>query len=175
MYRHFVVLGAAIAVSLGVAHEMQGLKPRPGVAQAAPIATPMAEAVAAAPTPAEGSAAQVSKAADGHYWAEAEVNGRWIHCLIDTGASVVALTPADAERLGVDVHNLTYDAPVNTANGLTKAARVKLDYVSVAGARVGDVPAMVVKDGLSTSLLGMSYLGRLSRMEATPSALILRP
>jgi aspartyl protease family protein len=87
----------------------------------------------------------------------------------------VALTAADAERLGVDVHNLSYDQPVNTANGVSHAARVKLDYVSVAGARVGEVPAMVVKDGLTTSLLGMSYLGRLSRFEATPSALILRP
>jgi aspartyl protease family protein len=64
---------------------------------------------------------------------------------------------------------------VITANGQVHAAEVKLDSVSVAGARVNGVDALVVEKGLSTSLLGMTYLGRLSRFEATPSALILRP
>ena len=62
---------------------------------------------------------------------------------------------------------------MTTANGRTHAARIQLDYVAVSGARVEQVPAMVIADGLSTSLLGMSYLGRLSRFEATPTSLIL--
>jgi len=64
---------------------------------------------------------------------------------------------------------------VTTASGKTLAAQVRLDNVTVAGARVDSVDALVVRDGLSTSLLGMTYLGRLSRFEATPEALILRP
>jgi aspartyl protease family protein len=52
---------------------------------------------------------------------------------------------------------------------------VKLKRVSVAGATVADVDALVIEDGLDTSLLGMTYLGRLSRFEATRTALILRP
>jgi aspartyl protease family protein len=52
---------------------------------------------------------------------------------------------------------------------------VELDYISVAGARVEHVPALVLEEGLETSLLGMTYLGRLSKFEATQSALILRP
>jgi aspartyl protease family protein len=119
--------------------------------------------------------AEIVKAADGHYWAEAEVDGRWIHCLIDTGATTVALTEQDAERLGLNPSTLSYDLPMSTANGRTEAARVNLDYVSVAGARVQTVPAVVVRQGLSVSLLGMSYLGKLSRFEATPTSLILRP
>ena len=115
------------------------------------------------------------KATDGHFWAEAEVDGRWIHCLIDTGASYVALTREDAERLGLSASTLNYDTPVVTANGKTRAARVQLDYVAVAGAKVEQVPALVIADGLSSSLLGMSYLGRLSRFEATPTSLVLRP
>ena len=65
--------------------------------------------------------------------------------------------------------------PVRTASGEARAAPVKLDYVSIAGARIDSVDALVVRDGLETSLLGMSYLGRLSRFEATPEGLILRP
>lgn len=119
--------------------------------------------------------AQISKAADGHYWAQANVNGRWVKFLVDTGASAVALTGADAQRLGIDLASLDYTRPVTTASGQTMAAQIKLDQVTVAGARVDDVDALVVRDGLSTSLLGMTYLGRLSRFEATRTALILRP
>ena len=125
--------------------------------------------------PAASQAAQISKASDGHYWAQANVNGHWVKFLVDTGASAVALTGVDAQRLGVDLAGLEYDRPVTTASGQTMAAQIRLDHVTVAGARVDAVDALVVRSGLSTSLLGMSYLGRLSRFEATKTALILRP
>ena len=60
-------------------------------------------------------------------------------------------------------------------SGLARAAPVQLASVSVAGTRVEAVEALVVEDGLSYSLLGMSYLGRLSGFEATPRGLTLRP
>ena len=125
----------------------------------------------------EGSSSKVaslSKAADGHYWAEAQVEGRRVRFLVDTGASIVALTTADAQRLGLDSRTLAFDQPVSTAGGRAMAAAVTLDYVSVAGARVDDVEAVVMREGLETSLLGMTYLGRLSRFEASRDSLILR-
>ena len=64
---------------------------------------------------------------------------------------------------------------VQTASGLASAAPVELEAVSVAGARVERVQALVVEEGLAYSLLGMSYLGRLSAFEATPAGLTLRP
>lgn len=175
MFKHTGVLAVAVGVALVVA---KGLFSYAG-SQAAATSRPQIAAVAtsdpvSAPA-ARGGAAEVVKAPDGHYWAEAEVNGRWIHCLVDTGATAVALTPQDAARLGLDTSALSYDTPVATAHGQTRAARVQLAHVSVAGATVDDVPAMVVQDGLTASLLGMSYLGRLSSIEATPTTMILRP
>jgi len=162
-----VVLGAtgvALTMVPGPAPQAQALLPAP----AAPPAPP--------PAPAAGAAeAAVSKAADGHFWAEASVNGARVRFLVDTGATTVALTEADARRLGLDPAELDYSTAVRTAAGETRAAAVKLASVSVAGARINDVDALVVREGLATSLLGMSYLGRLSRFEATQSALILRP
>jgi len=125
--------------------------------------------------PSTVGAAAVVKSADGHYWAEALVNGKRVRFLVDTGASAVALTLADAKRLGFTAADLNYTAEVSTANGKARVAPVNLDSVSVAGARVTGVQAFVVENGLETSLLGMTYLGRLSRFEATQHALILRP
>jgi aspartyl protease family protein len=130
------------------------------------------------PAPAVASvddgAAQIVKAADGHFWAEAKVDGRAVRFLIDTGATAVALSQTDAKRLGIDTKTLDYSYRVMTASGETRAASVKLASISVAGAQVRDVEALVVEKGLETSLLGMTYLGRLSSFQATPRALVLR-
>jgi aspartyl protease family protein len=125
--------------------------------------------------PASGQEGEVAKSADGHYWAQGEVNGRAVRFLVDTGATAVALTAEDAVRLGLDPKTLRYGYQVMTASGQVRAAEVKLASISVAGAKVDDVDALVIEKGLPSSLLGMSYLGRLSRFEATKTALILKP
>ncbi len=117
----------------------------------------------------------IPKASDGHYWVNAVVNEKAVKFLVDTGATVVALTPADAQRLGFNAGNLVFDQKISTANGQTLGARVTLVTVGVGQSEVQNVDAMVIKEGLSTSLLGMSYLGRLSRIDVTPSSLVLHP
>lgn len=161
MFRHAAILAVAVMSALGAARGLEAF--------AAPRAAP------AAALSSSGPPAQVNKAPDGHYWAQADVDGRWVRFLVDTGASAVALTGADAQRLGLDLDQLDYARPVTTASGQTKAALIKLHHVSIGGARLDDVDALVVRDGLPASLLGMSYLGRLSRFEATRDTLILRP
>ena len=117
----------------------------------------------------------VAKGADGHFWADADVNGKSVHFLVDTGATAVALTPQDAERLGIRAKDLKYGYDVTTAGGGARAAAVTLASISINGARVENVQALVVADGLDVSLLGMSYLGRLTRFEATRSTLRFEP
>lgn len=119
--------------------------------------------------------ASIAKGGDGQYWAEAEVNGSRVRFLVDTGASAVALTLADARRLGIATDKLDYNYKVVTASGEARAAAVTLGRVSVAGAALNDVQALVIESGLESSLLGMTYLGRLASFEATRTALILRP
>lgn len=162
-----VVLGFALMASFGTALTIRHLE-GDGLAQAA---TPVVEAAAGA----SGTDAQVVKGADGHYWAEANIDGKAVRVLVDTGASVVALTRADALRLGVDPEPEAFTGKVQTASGVVRAAPVQLKTISVAGARVDRVEALVVEQGLEYSLLGMSYLGRLSAFSATPTGLTLRP
>ena len=97
------------------------------------------------------------------------------HAFREISATQVVLTPADAQRLGFAQGELVYDQKVITANGPSYAALITLNSVGVGQSTVRNVQALVVKEGLTTSLLGMSYLGRLSRFEATPSSLILHP
>lgn len=124
---------------------------------------------------AHGAPAQVMKGRDGHYWADALIEGRAVRMMVDTGASVVTLTPNDAARLGLRLTNHDFSGTVITASGPVRAAPVQLQTVAVAGARVERVQALVVEHGLPHSLLGMSYLGRLSAFTATPASLTLRP
>lgn len=140
---------------------------RPGSEAAVSLAAPS--------TTTDTHTVAIPKASDGHFWANAVVNDKAVHFLVDTGATVVVLTPADARRLGFDENALTFNRQVITANGPTQAAEVTLSTVGVGQSTVHNVDALVLKDGLATSLLGMSYLGRLSRFEATPSSLILHP
>jgi len=137
------------------------------------------QAHAAVPAPAHapsvGAPAQVLKAADGHYWADARIDGKTVRIMVDTGASVVVLTPADAARLGLRLDADDFSGTIATASGSARAAPVELRTVAVAGARVDHVEALVVERGLPHSLLGMSYLGRLSSFSATPAGLTLRP
>lgn len=163
------VVGLAMATSLSAAFWLNRLG-GPGEAQAAPVVVS-----AAAPVAARGSVAQVVKGADGHFWAEARIDGRAVRVMIDTGATVVALTLDDARRLGVTPNEADFTATVRTASGPVPAAPVRLKTVAVGGAEVRDVEALVLHDGLPHSLLGMSYLGRLSAFEATPVGLTLRP
>jgi aspartyl protease family protein len=142
------------------------------------IARLEAEGFASGP-PKPGSGA-VSKAADGHFWADAQVNdaegpAQKVRFLVDTGATAVALTPEDAEKLGIKISDLKYGHNVTTAGGTARAAAVTLASVSINGARLENVQALVVSDGLDVSLLGMSYLGRLTRFEATRETLRFEP
>ena len=163
-----IVMGMATLSSLSVAWVLSHQTPR-----AAQAATPVAPIVTASPIP--GQPAQIAKSADGHFWAEADIDDRAIRVLVDTGASVVALTRGDAQRLGLSLMPADFTITVQTASGSARAAPVELDHVAVAGARVEKVQALVVEEGLPHSLLGMSYLGRLSAFEARPTGLTLRP
>jgi aspartyl protease family protein len=111
----------------------------------------------------------------GHYYASAEINGRPIDVLVDSGASIVALTYEDAQRAGVGVRDSDYTHRVSTANGLAKVAPVTLDRVSIGDITVRNVQAAVSEPGkLGTSLLGMSFLGRLQQIDIRSGVLVLK-
>jgi aspartyl protease family protein len=111
----------------------------------------------------------------GHFITTAQINNSPIQVLVDTGASAVALSFEDAQRAGLQPNTLTFDIPVNTANGTGYAAHVMLRKVEIGTVRVADVEGMVLQKGaFHGTLLGMSFLGRLSSFTVENGTLILK-
>jgi len=118
---------------------------------------------------------RIRRRPDGHFIAKTQVNGVSLIMLVDTGASTVVLKPADAQKLGIDVDRLRYSVPVQTANGTTYAAHVRLRNLTLGPISLNDVEALVAKPGaLKENLLGMSFLSRLRSYEFTTDMLTLR-
>ncbi len=114
------------------------------------------------------------RGSDGHFHVNAQVDGKYVEFLVDTGASDVVLTDFDARRLGIDMRALNYNRPYHTANGIIYAAQITLDEVSVGTVSVRNVRASVNPGQMEQSLLGMSFLTRLSSFEVSGKRLRLR-
>ncbi len=110
---------------------------------------------------------------DGHFYATAEVNGAPVRFMIDTGASDLVLTEADAQAAGFDTGRLNYVLPTITANGRTMSAPVRLDTVTLGDLVDQAVPASVSGGELDQSLLGMRYLERFSSVRFEGNMLYL--
>lgn len=116
----------------------------------------------------------LTSGAGGHYRTDAEINGRPLSVLVDTGATSVALRYSDARNLGLVVPGDRFDVSAKTANGMVKGIRVRINSIRIGGISVRDVDALVLPDeALSENLLGMSFLGKLHRFEANAGRLIL--
>lgn len=123
----------------------------------------------------EGRSVRVRRHWNGHFIAKAQVNGKVVSMIVDTGASTVVLRPEDAKSAGINTARLNYTVPIQTANGRAFAARVRLDRVMIGPVALGDVEALIAMPGsLHQSLLGMSFLNRLRSYEFSGDFLILR-
>lgn len=97
----------------------------------------------------------------GHFMGNGAINGRAARFMVDTGATVVAISAADADRMGLNYRN-GQRGMVNTANGPATAYRVNLNSVRVGDVEVYNVDAVVMPAPMDYVLLGNSFLGRFS-------------
>lgn len=120
-----------------------------------------------------GSRIEVPRAPDGHYYLNAEINGVAMRLVVDTGASQIVLSRADAARVGIDTETLVFPGRALTANGAVRTAPVRLDSVAIGPILDSNVRAVVNGGEMAGSLLGMDYLQRFSRVEITAGRLVL--
>nr|WP_070959738.1 TIGR02281 family clan AA aspartic protease [Hyphomonas sp. Mor2] len=112
---------------------------------------------------------------DSHYWTRALVNQKTsVEFMVDTGASVVALTYKDAQKMGLRPDQLDYRWEIRTAGGKTLGASVMIDTIQIGQVKVKNVEAMVLRTDLEQSLLGMSFLRELYSYEFRGERLIIQ-
>lgn len=126
--------------------------------------------------PGAGGAGEVelSRAPDSHFYADAAINGRPVRMMVDSGASIIALTRADAEAIGIDVDRLPVAGTARTAGGDVPMRGVRLESVEVGGIEVRGVEAAVVEADMGVSLLGQSYLAKLGAVTVEGDTMRLR-
>ena len=123
----------------------------------------------------EDGAVRVRAQRDGHFYIDSRVNGAEVRFLIDTGASIVALSPDDAERIGFEPAQLSFSQRLHTAGGIVRAAPVVIRSLELGDIRLSNVRAVVNGERLPHSLLGISALERLGGYEVRDGTLTLRP
>lgn len=117
----------------------------------------------------------LDKSSNGHFEARASVDGATVRFIVDTGATATVLTAADAAEAGIDPEALSYSIPVATANGISHAARAKVDEIRIGAIVREQMTVLVAERGLlDRSLLGMDFIGTLSGFDVRGDRLILR-
>ncbi len=151
-----------------------------GVTNHAPLQSYLATAVHVSPEnaiePSSGpKAVRIRRNAVGQFVARGGINQSATEFLVDTGAAVVLLRQTDAEKAGIDIAALTFSVPVETANGTTYAAPVRVRNLTVGPIQIDGMEALVAAPGsLNESLLGISFLRRLRSYELAGDFMTLR-
>jgi aspartyl protease family protein len=155
----------------GATFDIQGRRVTLALGSARTQASP----VAAASYPSSANYAMVPSDKWGNLFADGQVNGLPIRFIVDTGATFITFPAGEARRLGIDYHS-GQKTVMETANGDVQGYRVKLDTVRVGEIAVQDVDAVIIEgNGLSSALLGMSFLNRVDmRREGTNLTLTKR-
>lgn len=115
----------------------------------------------------------IRASANGHFYVEAKVNGVSVNFMIDTGASDVALSKEDAQRIGINPNTLSYTKIYQTANGATRGAPIKLKRLQIGDFILDNFPASVNEGELGDSLLGMRALKELGGFNVQGDQMII--
>jgi len=149
----------------------------PGPVALAPPAPTKAAAQADTAASGDFGFRQTSVAADprGQFHADALIEGVPVEMLIDTGATVVAISAGTAARLGVSPDPGAPKWRMNTANGVSFASPVILRRVTIGSIDMSDVQAVVMPASAGEmDLLGASFLKRLASVEQRDGVLLLK-
>ena len=106
-----------------------------------------------------GTRIVMTESGGGHFMTPGQINGRAVQFMVDTGATSVAMSVSEAERVGIK-YKLGQPVRMSTANGTTQGHRVTLNSVRVGDVEVYDVEAVIVPQAMPFLLLGNSFLSR---------------
>jgi aspartyl protease family protein len=166
--KQLVITVIAIGLAVG------WLAPREDAPKGEHVATAQSSAsLAAARTRNASGDAVLNRSPDGHFYADVSIDSQDLHMLVDTGASVIALTGGDAEALGLEWTEDELFPVARGANGDVIGKPVRLDRVRLGDFEADNVEAVIVPRGLDVSLLGQSFLRRVGKLEIEDGRMVL--
>lgn len=115
----------------------------------------------------------IKKSFDGHYHIEVVMNGKNINCLIDTGASSIAIDLPTAKMIGLKTANLSFLNPTQTANGIIYSANAKVSLLKIADIILNDINISVNNTEMNGCLLGLSFLNTMSKINIEENTMTL--
>lgn len=123
---------------------------------------------------AESGAIVLTRAADGHYYAPGNADGAALRFLVDTGATVVALTQSDAELLGHFLNPGELTVVGRGVSGAVRGKSIMIERLSVGDISADKVSAVIIPEGLPVSLLGQSFLSRIAHVTISDNRMTLK-
>lgn len=117
----------------------------------------------------------LQRESDGHFYVDAVVNGATIRFMVDTGASSVALTQADARRAGMFYSANDFNQVGRSAGGDIALRPVTFDRIAVGAIEAQGVRGVVIGGDADMSLLGQSFLSTLGGVSIEGDTMVLRP
>jgi aspartyl protease family protein len=123
----------------------------------------------------EGSTLRINKSLDGHFWVEALVNGRSLRFLIDSGASITAVSENAAIGAGLNIDQSGFPMVLMTANGPVEARRSNIAMLEIGPLRASDLTIVVSPAFGGVNVLGMNFLSQLKSWRVEGDEMILEP
>ena len=112
-------------------------------------------------------------ASDGHFYVRATVEDVAVRFLVDTGASHIVLSPADARKLGIETDELIFDRFYETANGTVRGSSIRIADLRIGEIHLKEIGASVNEAEMRHSLLGMTFFKHLKSYEVKNDVLTM--
>lgn len=122
-----------------------------------------------------GASLAVPLSSDGHYWVTADVNGQQVRFLIDSGASITAVSETTATQLGLPQDPLGGTVRMQTANGPVMARRSTIASMAIGPIQANELPVVVSATFGPVNVLGMNFLGKLKSWRVEGGTMVLEP
>lgn len=170
---YLVVLVVAVITASFVARPPQGMQRAEPTIMTHAAAAGLGEAGAPQKIDALDSSIELTRDSSGYFYADVQINGAPVHMLVDTGATMIALSRNDAQMAGLAPSIAMNSVVGQGADGVVKGEPVTLQRVTLGGKTVENLPAVVLNSG-GQSLLGQSFLSQFSSVHIEGDKMVLR-
>jgi aspartyl protease family protein len=140
-----------------------------------PIMVSIGERIGIGAQSVAGDTVRITMSPDGHFWARVSLDGVERRMLVDSGATITAMSAATAKRIGVEVSQSGFPVVINTANGSITAQRATIGVVTLGSLETRNLGVVVSPAFGETDVLGMNFLSRLGSWRVEGRTLILEP